>query len=185
MKPYKKAQAVPYVGLQDRRRKLTDEQRAAILKLHDEQGLGCRTISKMFGVSRSLVRIICVPGVAERTKKRMSENWRKYREQRGKAENARIMRKFRNRKYGCFMRGELVEKPSPPVVRQKMETKVIYAITPNGRRKAVRVPLSFLNETDGAEHVGRKWRTVCRERNFFVFPVHQKTDICKSKTTEE
>lgn len=74
MKPYKKAQTVPYVGLQDRRRKITDEQRAAILKLHDEHGLGCRTIAKMFGVSRSLVRIICVPGVADRMKKRMSEN---------------------------------------------------------------------------------------------------------------
>ena len=171
MKPYHKAQTVPYVGLQDRRRKLTDEQRAAILKLHDEQGLGCRTIAKMFGVSRSLVRIICVPGVAERMKKRMSENWRKYREQRGKSENARIMRKFRNRKYGCFMRGELVEKPTPPVVRQKIETKAVYATTPNGRRKAVRVPLSFLNEPDGAEHFGRVWLTVRRAGQFFVFPV--------------
>lgn len=125
----------------------------------------------MFGVSRSLVRIICVPGVADRIKKRMSENWRKYREQRGKAENARIMRKFRNRKYGCFMRGELVEKPTPPVVRKKIETKSVYATTPNGRRKAVRVPLSFLNEPDGAEHFGRVWLTVRRAGQFFVFPV--------------
>lgn len=171
MKPYAKAQKVPYVGLQDRRRKITDEQRAAILKLHDEQGLGCRTIAKMFGVSRSLVRIICIPEVAERTKKRMSENWRKYREQRGKSENARIMRKFRNRKYKCFMRGELVEKPTPPVVRQKVETKQIYATAPDGRRKSVRVPLSFATATEDAEHVGRIWRTVRRAGKFFVFPI--------------
>ena len=171
MKPYKKAQTVPYVGLQDRRRKLTDEQRTAILKLHDEHGLGCRTIAKMFGVSRSLVRVICVPGVAERISRRIAATWRKYREQRGKTENARIMRDFRNRKYKCFMRGELVEKPTPPVVRQRIETKVIYATTPNGRRKAVRVPLSFLNEPEDAEHVGRVWRTVRRAGQFFVFPV--------------
>ena len=171
MKPYAKAQKVPYIGLQDRRRKLTDAQRAEILKLHDEQGLGCRTIAKMFGVSRSLVRIICIPEVAEKIRKRVAENWRKYREQRGKSENARIMRKFRNRKYKCFMRGELVEKPTPPVVRQKIETKTIYATAPDGRRKNVRVPLSFLNEPDGAEHIGRKWRTVRRAGNYFVFPV--------------
>ena len=113
MKPYAKAQKVPYVGLQDRRRKLTDAQRAEILKLHDEQGLGCRTIARLFGVSRSLVRIICLPEVAEKTRKRVAENWRKYRERRGKSENARIMREFRGRKYKMFMAGELCEKPEP------------------------------------------------------------------------
>ena len=51
MKPYAKAMTIRYVGLQDRRRKLTDEQRAEIIRLHDEKGLGCRTIAKMFGVS--------------------------------------------------------------------------------------------------------------------------------------
>ena len=111
MKPYAKAMTIRYVGLQDRRRKLTDEQRAEIIRLHDEKGLGCRTIAKMFGVSRSLVRYICIPDVAIRNRKRISENWRKYREQRGKSENARIMRVFRKRKYECFMRGELTEKP--------------------------------------------------------------------------
>lgn len=185
MKPYEKAQNVPYVGLQDRRRKLTDDQRAEILKLRAESDLGYRAIARLYGVSRSLIRLICDKEAAKRNSDRMKANWRRYYKAYGKDHHAEVMRTFRNRKYKMFMRGELVEKPSPPVVRQKMETKVIYAITPNGRRKAVRVPLSFLNETDGAEHVGRKWRTVRRERNFFVFPVHQKTDICKSKTTEE
>ena len=111
MKPYAKAQKVPYVGLQDRRRKLTDAQRAEILKLHDERGLGCRTIAKMFGVSRSLVRIICIPEVAARVRERVAAHWRKYREQRGKSENARIMREFRGRKYKMYMAGELCEKP--------------------------------------------------------------------------
>lgn len=171
MKPYKKAQTVPYVGLQDLRRKLTDDERAEILKLHDEKGLGCRTIGKMFGVSRSLVRIICIPEVAERNRARIKATWRKYREQRGKLENAANMRKFRARKYKMFMRGELTEKPTPPVVRQKIETTVINAKTPDGRRKSVRIPLSFATAPDGAEHVGRIWRTVRRDGKFFVFPI--------------
>ena len=111
MKPYAKAQTVRYVGMQDRRKKLTDEQRAEIVRLHDEEGQGCRTIARQFGVSRSLVRIICIPEVAERVKKRIAATWREYRERRGKKENARIMRDFRNRKYKMYMNGELVEQP--------------------------------------------------------------------------
>ena len=37
MKLYHKAQTVPYIGLQDRRRKITDEQRAAITKIYLEE----------------------------------------------------------------------------------------------------------------------------------------------------
>ena len=171
MKPYKKAQTVQYVGLQDRRRKLTDEQRAEILKLRAESNLGYRAIARLYGVSRSLIRLICDKEAAKRNSDRMKANWRRYYKAYGKDHHAEVMRTFRNRKYKMFMRGELTEKPTPPVVRQKIETKVIYAKTPDGRRKSVRIPLSFATAPDGAEHVGRIWRTVRRAGKYFIFPV--------------
>lgn len=66
MKPYRKAETLKFIGLQDRRRKLTDDQRAEILKIRQETGAGYRTIAKQFNVSRSLVRIICDPECAAR-----------------------------------------------------------------------------------------------------------------------
>jgi DNA invertase Pin-like site-specific DNA recombinase len=78
MKPYAKAQTLKYIGLQDRRRKLKDEQRAEILKIRQETGAGYRTIAKQFNVSRSLVRIICDPAAAARVSARMAEHWREY-----------------------------------------------------------------------------------------------------------
>jgi hypothetical protein len=90
MKPYAKAQTLRYTGLQDRRRKLTDGERAEILKLHVKQGYTYRGLARMFGVSRSLVRFICDPEALQRCRDRVKATWRKYREQRGKEENAKL-----------------------------------------------------------------------------------------------
>lgn len=166
MKPYAKAQKVVYIGLQDRRRKLTDEQRAEVLRIRQETGAGYRTIARAFGVSRSLVRFICDPDAAERCRARSAANWRKYRELRGRAENAASMRKYRSRKYRLYMAGELVEKPTPTAPREKVKRASVVVILPDGTKKGARLPLSFVTaEGDGVHH-GRKYITK-RQGGFF------------------
>lgn len=168
MKPYQKAQKVPYVGLQDRRRKLTDAQRAEILKLRQETGAGYRAIARRFGVSRSLVRFICDPEAAQRCRDRIAATWRVYRDRRGKEENARIQRDFKNRKYKMFMRGELSEKYTPPPPRSKIATRTIKAILPDGKKIDVRLPVSFIEGEGDGVHVGRVNRTERRDGKFYV-----------------
>jgi hypothetical protein len=112
MKPYAKAQTIKYSQEQDKRRKLTDEQRAEILRLHEEKKATYRGLAKQFGVSRRLITFICDPESARKNKEHIASTWRLYRERRGKKENARIAREFKNRKYKMYMNGELTEKPN-------------------------------------------------------------------------
>lgn len=112
MKPYLKAQTIRYTEKQDRRCKLTKEQRKEILRLYEEEGERIRPLSRKFGVSRWLIKLIVNPEAQAQNKSRIAANWRKYREKRGKAANARIMREFRARKYEMYMNGELTEKPT-------------------------------------------------------------------------
>ena len=51
---------IKLVGLQDRRRKLTDEQKAEIIHLRDE-GLSLRKLAKRFEVSLHTIRRIVDP----------------------------------------------------------------------------------------------------------------------------
>lgn len=111
MKPYAKAQTILYVGLQDKRRKITDTQRKEIVRMHEEEQLGYRAIAKRFGVSRSLVRLICDPEAARKNSERQRNNWRRYYKLYGKEAHASAIRDYRNRKYKLYMAGELAEKP--------------------------------------------------------------------------
>lgn len=51
---------IKLVGLQDRRRKLTDEQKAEIIRLHNE-GLSLRKLAKKFEVSAQSILFIVNP----------------------------------------------------------------------------------------------------------------------------
>lgn len=113
MKPYAKAQTIKYTQAQDRRRKLTDEQYAEILRLRKEEGATYRGLARQFGVSRRLITFICDPEAARKNREHMASTWKLYRERRGKEENARIAREFKRRKYRMYMNGELIEKPTP------------------------------------------------------------------------
>ena len=110
MKPYAKAQTIKYTESQDLRCKLTEAQRIEIYKLHHEKGATYRGLAREFGVSRSLVKFICDPIAAEKNRERIKSTWKLYRERRGKAENAKNMRKFRARKYKMYISGQLQEK---------------------------------------------------------------------------
>ena len=112
MKPYAKAQTIKYTPAQDKRRKLTDEQRAEILRLRKEEGATYRGLARQFGISRRLITYICDPEAARKNREHIASTWKLYRERRGKDENARIGREFKNRKYKMYMNGELTEKPN-------------------------------------------------------------------------
>lgn len=166
MKPYRKAETLKYIGLQDRRRKLTDEQRAEILKIRQETGVGYRTIAKQFNVSRSLVRIICDPKCAARVSARMAAHWREYKMT--KKEKRERMRELRARKYDLYKRGLLGEPYVEPVKPPPTPLKNIYAETPDGRKICVKVPKAFALGEGPDTHTSKKWRTERRNGKFFV-----------------
>ena len=99
MKPYAKAQTIPLEGLADRRRVLTENQKDKIRELYAKGDIGMRPLARMFGCSRSLVRIIINPEIAERNRERFKEKWREYAQKYGKARHAAAVRNTRNYKY--------------------------------------------------------------------------------------
>lgn len=166
MKPYQKAQTLKYIGLQDRRRKLTDEQRAEILKIRQETGSSYREIAQRFGVSRSLVRLICDPAAAARVSARMAEHWREYKMT--KKEKRERMRALRARKYDLYKSGQLGEPYIAPVKPPRIPRKHIYAKTPDGRKVCINAPKSFALGEGSDIHTGRIWRVERREGTFFT-----------------
>lgn len=168
MKPYQKAQTLKYIGLQDRRRKLTDGQRAEILKIRQETGASYRTIAKQFNISRSLVQIICDPERAAQVSARMAAHWREYRL--SKEERRERMRALRARKYDLYKRGLLGEPYVEPVKPPRVPRKFVYAKTPDGRKIGVNVPKAFALGEGSGVHTGRIWRIERRDGKFFVTP---------------
>lgn len=66
----------------DRRRKLTEDQKAYIRWLREEEGLSQRKLAAMFGVSRRLITYILDPEKEKRSKailkQHRQEGWYKY-----------------------------------------------------------------------------------------------------------
>lgn len=102
MKPYAKAQTIPLNGLRDRRRRLTEKQKAEIRERYAQGDIGTRPLARMYGVSRSLVALLVNPDRAERVKARFKEHWREYYKKHGKAYHAKSMRNWRNYKYRIY-----------------------------------------------------------------------------------
>lgn len=166
MKPYAKAQSLKYIGLQDRRRKLTDEQRAEILKIRQETGAGYRTIAKKFNVSHSLVWLICDPVAVARVSARMAEHWREYKIT--KKERRERMRELRARKYDLYKRGLLGEPYVEPLKKEKIPSKILPITAPDGAIVKVRLPLPFINGNGPGVHVGRRWQVTRQSGTFSV-----------------
>ena len=102
--PYK-SEKIKLSETQDRRRKLTDEQKEAIKRIYAEGKCGTRPLAKQFGVSRSTIQIIVNPERAERAKQRIKEHWRDYRP--NKEEWAKTIREHRHYKQELYLKGEL------------------------------------------------------------------------------
>lgn len=95
---------IKLVGLQDRRRKLTDEQKAEIIRLRDE-GWSMRKLAKEFEVSPQSILFIVNPESKAKNDKYGRDNWRKF--QKTKEKNAEAVRKTRRYKQELFLKGEM------------------------------------------------------------------------------
>lgn len=102
--PYKSS-SIKLSETQDRRRKLTDEQREAIKKKYAEGKCGTRPLAKEYGVSRATIQIIVNPTIKQRHHEYSAKNWRKYRP--SKEEWAETIREHRHYKQDLYLKGEL------------------------------------------------------------------------------
>lgn len=102
--PYK-SETIKLAPTQDRRRKLTDDQKEEIKRIYKSGVCGTRPLAKQFGVSRSLIQIIVNPEIAKAKKQRIKEHWRDYRPT--KEEWAATMREHRHYKQDLYVKGEL------------------------------------------------------------------------------
>lgn len=104
--PYK-AEKIKLNGLQDRRRKLSNEQREEIKELY---GTGCyslNNLAKKFEVSKKTILLIVNDESAERAKQYRKEHWMEWK---GTAEEHReAIKKTRRYKHTLYKNGELKE----------------------------------------------------------------------------
>lgn len=103
MATYRQAQKIPLEGLQDRRRKLTEEDRKEIKELYEVKKLGIREISRIFEkvCSRRLIQFVLFPHRLKELQERNKDNehWKKYHK---KEESTKAVRNWRNYKYNLF-----------------------------------------------------------------------------------
>lgn len=90
--------------LQDRRRKLTDEQKAEIIRLRDE-GWSLLKLAKEFEVSKKLILLIVNSESKAKNDKYIKDNWREF--QQTKEERNEAIKKTRRYKQELFLKGEL------------------------------------------------------------------------------
>lgn len=104
--PYK-SEKIKLKGLQDRRKKLTDEQREEIKKLY---GTGCYSLNglaKRFEVSKKTILLIVNSDSAEKAKQYRKDNWREWKGT--KEEHREAIKKTRKYKHELYTKGELKE----------------------------------------------------------------------------
>lgn len=102
--PYK-SEKIKLKGLQDRRKKLTDEQREEIKRLY---GTGCYSLNglaKQFEVSKKTILLIVNENSAEKAKQYRKENWREW--QRTGEEWNETVREHRKYKQTLYKEGKL------------------------------------------------------------------------------
>ena len=104
--PYK-SETIPLRGLQDRRRKLTDEQKQLIKEEYETGNWSLNKLAQRFEVSKKTVLLIVNPKSAERAKQYRKENWKEF--QRSKEERTRATRECRRYKQSLYLKGELRE----------------------------------------------------------------------------
>ena len=92
------------VGLQDRRRKLTDEQKVEIIRLRDE-GWSLMKLAKEFEVSKTLILLIVNPESKAKNDKYTKDHWREF--QQTREEHNEAVKKTRLYKQELFLKGEL------------------------------------------------------------------------------
>ena len=102
--PYK-SEKLKLSETQDRRRKLTDDQKEEIKRIYAEGKCGTRPLAKQFNVSRKTIQLIVNPEMKQRQHDYVANNWRKYRPT--KEEWAETMKEHRHYKQELYLKGEL------------------------------------------------------------------------------
>lgn len=97
----------------DRRRKLSDAQKAEIESRYKAGGVSQRRLAAEYGVSRKLIQLIVDPDAMERNKKHIAEHWRDYYD---KDKNTAMRREFRANKKELDARGLLQTADTAPGV---------------------------------------------------------------------
>lgn len=103
--PYK-SETMRLQGLQDRRRKLTDEQKATIKEMYSTGNWSLAKLGNEFGVSKKTVLLLVNQDSANKAKEYCKENWREF--QRSKEERTAATREHRRYKQSLYLSGELV-----------------------------------------------------------------------------
>lgn len=104
--PYK-SEKIKLSERQDRRRKLTEDEKQRIREIYASGCIGQRPLAQMFGVSRSTIQVIVNPERAEAVRQRVKEHWRDYRP--SKEEWAETMKEHRHYKQELYLKGKLEE----------------------------------------------------------------------------
>ena len=104
--PYK-SEKIKLEGLQDRRKRLTDEQREEIKKLYATGCYSLNDLAKRFGVSKKTILLIVNKDSAEKAKQYRKEHWKEW-ERKGEERN-KAVRDYRKYKYELYKDGKLKE----------------------------------------------------------------------------
>ena len=102
--PYK-SEKLKLSETQDRRRKLTDDQKEEIKRIYESGVCGTRPLAKQFNVSRKTIQLLVNPEMKQRQHDYVANNWRKYRPT--KEEWAETMKEHRHYKQELYLKGEL------------------------------------------------------------------------------
>lgn len=95
---------IKLVGLQDRRRKLTDEQKAEIIRLRDE-GWSLMKLAKKFEVSKRSILLIVNPESKAKRDQYIKDHWREF--QQTREEHNEAVKKTRQHRQALYVNGEL------------------------------------------------------------------------------
>lgn len=101
-------------GLQDRRRKLTDEQKSEIQKQYATGNWSLSKLGAASGVSKKTVLLLVNPDSAEKAKEYRKENWKEF--QPTREERTRIAREHRQYKQRLYLSCQLVMKNTPYII---------------------------------------------------------------------
>lgn len=102
--PYK-SEKIKLQGLQDRRKRITDEQREEIKELYGTGLYSLNDLAKKFNVSKKSILLIVNKESADKAKQYRKEHWREW--QGTKEEHREAIKKTRRYKQSLYKNGEL------------------------------------------------------------------------------
>lgn len=102
--PYK-SEKIKLKGLQDRRKRLTDEQREEIKKLYGTGRYSLNGLAKQFDVSKKTILLIVNKDSAEKAKQYRKDHWKEW--QRHGEEHNKAIKNTREYKHKLYKEGKL------------------------------------------------------------------------------